>query len=375
MKLLFVIPEYGESIRGGIATFYNHLIPGLRRAGCTVEVCLANEQGLSTDLRQQSNVRITSIDPALVEEARARLAQFAAFPELQRVLARSFAAFRRCKNGDYDVVETTDWGLLYVPWVTVESAIPVVVQLHGSNGQVAYYDPREGRELSGLTTRLLEAALLGRADELQACSPANACDWFRLLGKDVHHIWPGWENSNLSSERCTPEVDASGRGIVVARIQKWKGPETLCQAIALLGDKAPQILWVGRDTASPRSVSAYLKRTFPSVWEKTILPIGEMSFESTAHLQATAKFAVVPSRWDTFSLSAVEAMWAKKVVICSEGAGASSLIRHGENGFRFRPETNLTNSPGYSLKWTRWYQSCAFISASKLTIRSSPNWI
>ena len=56
----------------------------------------------------------------------------------------------------YDAVEVVDWGLLFVPWVT-EAAVPAVVQLHGSTGQIDFRDPSPGAALQGHVTRLLEA--------------------------------------------------------------------------------------------------------------------------------------------------------------------------------------------------------------------------
>jgi hypothetical protein len=76
MKLLFVLPEYGTSLRGGIATFYNHLLPGLAQAGCTIDVCLATQDHVPADLTNQSFVRVFCPDPALVAEAGAGLTQF-----------------------------------------------------------------------------------------------------------------------------------------------------------------------------------------------------------------------------------------------------------------------------------------------------------
>jgi glycosyltransferase involved in cell wall biosynthesis len=129
-----------------------------------------------------------------------------------------------------------------------------------------------------------------------------------------------------------------GKGIVVGRLQNWKGPEVLCQAAELLGAKAPKIIWVGRDTPfrlRQRWMSTHLKESYGNVWEKIVLPAGEKSRLITGSMQAAAKFVVVPSTWDTFNLAAVEAMSASKIVICSDGAGVSRLIRHGENGFKF----------------------------------------
>ncbi len=55
----------------------------------------------------------------------------------------------------------------------------------------------------------------------------------------------------------------------------------------------------------------------------------QQPFEQTARLQAQAAFMVVPSLWDTFNFTCVEAMWSGRPVICSRGAGASELIEDG----------------------------------------------
>ena len=53
---------------------------------------------------------------------------------------------------------------------------------------------------------------------------------------------------------------------------------------------------------------------------------------------AQADFVCVPSLWDVFNLSAVEAMESGKVVLCSRQAGAEMLIEDGVNGFLFEPD-------------------------------------
>lgn len=339
MKLLFVLPEYGTEARGGIATFYNHFLPGLAQAGCAIDVCLPRSDEVPDDLKKQSDVRVFCPTPKLVVDTEARLTQFSAVPDLRRDLARSFAAFRACNGGaGYDAVQTTDWMSLYVPWLVNDVAPPVTVQLHGSSGQVDFYDPYLGHGLNGLITRLLETALLGRADDLQGHGPGNAADWSRLLKRDVCHIWPSFYREDRGNVTPAGDLDAENKGIVVGRIQNWKGPETVCRAIQLVGTRAPAILWVGKDSAARRyqgSLSAFLARAYPTVWGEAILPIGEQPRDVVAGLQSAAKFVLVPSGWDNFNFGVAEAMSAGKVVICSDGAGASGLIRHGESGFRF----------------------------------------
>jgi glycosyltransferase involved in cell wall biosynthesis len=335
MKLLFVVPDYGPSDRGGIGTYYRNLFPALLRTGCKIDVCIVWGGEAKPD---QIGVNNFFVDRALVKREAERLAHLAATPILQHILARNFAAWETCNRGSgYDVVEVADWNMMYAPWLAASNGPKVVVQLHGSSGQIDFYDAYERNELAGLTNRLLDTALFGRADELQAYSPKNAEFWSNLLNRPVHHIWPAW-GKNSDVNKISPPRQSDRYGIVAGRIQSWKGPDVLCKAAALLGPSAPEIRWVGKDFPYRRfgqSFSAYLKKTYPTVWGKSIKPIGELSPEGTAALQAAARFAVVPSIWDTFNLTTIEAMGIGKVVICSDGAGAAALIDHGVNGFRF----------------------------------------
>lgn len=339
MKLLFVLPEYGPDVQGGIATYYRHTIAGLLRAGCSVDVCVPTRDGSTGVTREQSGLRTIHAGPMDHGRAAARFSHLAAVPEVRSSLAAAFGAWEACNRGrDYDLVEVTDWALLFAPWLLAEGGPPIVVQLHGSSGQVNYHDPLDGYELSGTMTRLAESALLARADELQSGGRDNAAEWSRLLNRPTSHMWPAWSPESDPAGAAPANLGAEAFGLVVGRIQKWKGPEVLCQAVRRLEGRAPKLIWVGRDhpfRQLSQSMSAYLKNEYPDVWGKTIDAVGEMSRQATAATQAAASFVVVPSTWDVFNYTAAEAMWAGKVVICSEGAGAVHLIEHGKNGFRF----------------------------------------
>jgi glycosyltransferase involved in cell wall biosynthesis len=342
MKLLFVLPEYGPSALGGIATFYNNLLPALVRLGHTVDVVIASPFTQAKELGAQHGIAVRQVDQASGRRAQDHWSPLLPLPHLRSSLGYASAAWELASGGDgYDLVETTDYGMLFVPWVGRSKGPPVVVQLHGSNGQVDYHDPIEGQELSGLVCRLYESALLGRADGLQTYGRPNAMEWSALLGRSVEHIWPAWQPP--TPESGLPDLPPAAKngpyGVVVGRIQCWKGVEVLCEAVSRLPADSPPILWVGdpKPYRRPdRLYSDYLAETFPEVWGSRVIPVGSQSRAVTARLQAEAQFVVVPSTWDVFNLAAVEAMAVAKPVICSDGAGAADLIRHGENGFRFR---------------------------------------
>jgi len=232
---------------------------------------------------------------------------------------------------EYDLVEVADWGLSFVPWVA-EAHVPVVVQLHGSTGQIDYRDPSPSKMLQGHVTRLIESEVMRAADGLHTHSSINVAEWEGVTGRSVTYLAPP-----LPQNPFEPRP-RSERGLVVGRIQQWKGPTVLCDALQAMGSDAPEVDWVGRDTVfgeSSSSMDTYLRNTYPDVWGSTVTTVGQVPPTRVAELQAEAGFVVVPSLWDVFNLTAVEAMQKAAVVVCSTGAGAADLIEEGENGFTF----------------------------------------
>jgi glycosyltransferase involved in cell wall biosynthesis len=338
MKLLFVVPEFGPDVTGGIATYYRHLLPELARRGHTVHVVLVNANAARPP-ETAPGMTVTRVEAKDVAAESRQLDALAAVPDLQRRLARAWAAWRVARAGEgFDVVEATDYGTLFAPWLAQPSRPAVQVQLHGSNGQLLTHDPIAGEELHASVTRLLEASLLGRAEELQSYGVANTREWAGLLGREVVHLWPAWRSAGDTESAALPE---GVEGLVVGRVQSWKGPETLCEAVRRLGAAAPTIAWVGGDTPfrhSDQWTGQHLAKLYPDVWGRKVLPLGRRTPREAAALQQAARFVIVPSTWDVFNLSAVEGMGRGKVVICSDGAGAADLIRDGESGFRFPAE-------------------------------------
>ena len=333
MRFLFVLPEYPPAHGGGIVTFYEALLPELVRQGHAVDVLVGSAFTMGEAPYERDGVHVSFLEPERFHRYVARFGPYEALPELRRHLAAAWAMHEQADGGaGYDAVEVVDWGLLFVPWV-VESRVPVVVQLHGSTGQIDYRDPSPGAALQGHVTRLLEAEILRAADALHTHSRANQAEWEAVTDRPVRYLAPPL--AGVAPAETAPRTE---RGLVVGRIQKWKGPTVLCEALRLLGDRAPSLDWVGRDTAfgeSSASMDAHLRATYPEVWGTTVTPVGQVPPARVAAMQAEAGVVVVPSLWDVYNLTAVEAMRSGAVVVCSEGAGASDLVDDGVNGFSF----------------------------------------
>jgi glycosyltransferase involved in cell wall biosynthesis len=336
MRVLLLTPEYDDA-GGGIMTYYRTLAPELCAAGVELRVVEGSAVHAAKDrsVRSRDGVHVETLERARLDRWHDRFPGFAAAPGLRRHLAAAWAVWEQAGYGEgYDLIEACDWGLLFVP-PAVQATHPLVVQCHGSVGQIAVHDPIAGEETQGLLVRLIERAALALAGAVQTCSLANAAFWRAETGRDVAMIRPAAPIVARQSLEDGPSLC----GVVVGRVQRWKGPEILCAALQRLGNRAPQVDWVGRDTpwgARESSTASHLAGAFPSVWGRKIRHRLPEVPPEIARRQATALFNLVPSTWDVFNFTAVEAMASGRPTIVSTGAGASELIEDQANGYLFQ---------------------------------------
>jgi glycosyltransferase involved in cell wall biosynthesis len=334
VKILFVIPEYPPDFGGGIVTYYRHLIPALRETGCDITVLKGSAFVHGNESYEHDGVRVSLLETARYFKWRDHFNHFAMFPELRCHLAASFALHEQAGAGEgFDAVEVTDWGMLFLPWV-IAAKTRVLVQLHGSVGQISCHEPVTGREAEAALSMLLEQSGLREGNtHCSTYSQNNALWWEKSLKRAVFYVPPPLPVQAVNGRSVTGDT-----WLTVGRIQHWKGPQVACAAWTILGQAAPQLEWVGRDTIhglTGETTSAWLQTHFSQIWGRRIAPVGQMSPDDVKNRMRAAKALLVPSTWDVFNLGAVEAMALGTVVVASTGAGAVDLIEHGVNGFTF----------------------------------------
>jgi len=381
MKLLFILPEYSREPVGGIRSFYCELLPALVRAGCEVKVLLARREFVGRDgFTDEAGVQVEYVRADLLgkHDRAYQESQFAGHWLMGQFVPVANAAFEQARAGEgFDLVEVTDWPLLFLPWVGQRKPkVPFTISLHSSAGQMMEYEGKGGKTLDAALVRMCETLGFGAAPSVHANSNLNARYWEKITNRKVEVLLPviagsgeqggesGGERRSVSggqgkeertqrsevrgqgsegralaatrdSSRATPRL----RGAVFARLQNWKGCEILAEA--LVGCPEIEMHWYGADVvdaASWCSWSESLAKKFPATFGKNFFYHGVVEPSCVPALMAEADFVCVPSLWDVFNLSAVEAMAAGKVVLCSRQAGVEMLIEDGTNGFLFDPQ-------------------------------------
>lgn len=338
MKILYVLPEYLPQTGGGIITYYAALLPSLVEAGHEVRVLYGSSvvSDPGGGVSRVGGIETEILDSNLVSKYLPLFSRYQIAPKLQRSLAAAWAMWEQAqKYPAPDIVETTDWGLLFVPWI-LRNGPPIVTTLHGSIGQIAHHDPLDGEQLADALIQLIEVLGLSSIEGVQSYSTNNVRFWEQKLGRKVGFVRPVWRALDVPGAGA----ERTERGLVVGRVQHWKGPQVLCEALRLLGNKAPDVDWIGRDVPIHHqggSTARHLSQSWPDVWGPKIRHLPGESPAQIHGRQRTAGFVVVPSVWDVFNFTCIEAMAAGAPVVCSSGVGASDLIENGVTGYISSP--------------------------------------
>lgn len=335
MKLALIIPEWGE-VAGGLATYYRHLVPHLRNQGHEVHVFFGGSSVMDHSADNgQADDWVHCLQSAHYQQYLPQFEHLRALAGLDGHLAAAWGLWSQAQafagGKPWDLVECCDWGLGFMPWLADDT--PLVVRLHASLGQIARTEKLPGQAAFQSVCSVVEQLGLYWADALVTYSNANAASWERRLGQPVSVVRPAYPVEPVS--RC---LDA--KGLVSGKIQSWKGVEVLCQAL----ERCPEVAidWYGRDMPThhqgrTRSMSQLMQQRYPNVWRTQLSAKGMVTPTELKTKRQGAAFVVVPSSWDVFNFTVVEAMAGAIPTVCSRGAGAGELISHGDNGLVFEP--------------------------------------
>ncbi len=323
-----IIPEWGE-VAGGIATYYRQLVPELINLGHDVQVFFGSASVMDQEPPEPFAHSLRS------QNYRDHLERFAHLKPLAGLDGHLAAAWALKQQVDeaarvqpFDIIECCDWGLGFMPWL--ETAEPLVVRLHASLSQIARAEQLPGERAFQTLTALIEQLGFAWADGLVTYAEANAEQWSALLGRSVSVIRPAYALAEVGS--------GTGRALVSGKIQRWKGVEVLLQAMERVPEA--QLDWYGRDMPTRLegkavSMSELMGQRYPGCWGSRLRPCGMVPPSELAERRRQAAFVVVPSSWDVFNFTVVEAMASGIPTVVSSGAGAAELLEHGTNGFRF----------------------------------------
>ncbi|GAC1336992.1 MAG: D-inositol-3-phosphate glycosyltransferase [Candidatus Dormibacteria bacterium] len=197
-----------------------------------------------------------------------------------------------------------------------------------------------------------EAILVRRADRLLASSLAERQDLIRLygaaadrvcvvpLGVDPHAV----DDTTVAALRARPEAAGRRTILYAGRLERLKGLDLLVDALAVLAADGRHddvvVLVAGADSGDGASQSGHpggetgrlLARARSLGVADHLHFLGPVAHAELAAHFAAADVVAVPSRTETFGLTALEALATGTPVVATAAGGLSELIDHRVDG-------------------------------------------
>jgi glycogen(starch) synthase len=325
MRILFVCGEY-TIVGGGFGSYVRSLAPALADRGHDVHVlsCLGGQR--RRDYRD-GPVWVHERGKALLRLGVRRL--LGGQETWERLVAAISCWRERARLGvRFDVVEVADYGAEGL-LLGLGRRSTVVVQLHGPLRLTHRY----GGVQHGRDSRLadwLERTTVARADLVTSSSD--------LVSRELRDA--GWLRADparvvrnpidLEQWAQAPPV-GDGRPLVLAvgRVERLKGQDVLVRAAAALAKEVPGVEVVlvgrsggGRDGLPYRDWVARLAADLGAPCRF----VEQVPRRELRDWYAAARVVAVPSRYDTFSMVAMEAMASGRPVVCSSSTGVAELV-------------------------------------------------
>lgn len=310
MKVLHV----AETIKGGIATYLNDLVP-LQQADDTMQVRLL------VPLEQRDEV--PAIPASSVGYFRRR-SRSLGLPALTAALRREVSRDRP----DIIHAHSTFAGLITrLLSLTSSSFPPIVYCPHG------WAFDRWGSWTSEYVIRAAEVALSSRSAKIVAISwhEYEQAVQIGIAPERLKIVASGLAAADRQAEIAPPTSDGQDRRrkvLFVGRLDRQKGADLLLDAVECLQD-AVVLSLIGANVVDRRDKAVARPEH-----------IRELGWKSPGEIDGYIKdcdVVVVPSRWEGFGLVALEAMRMGKPVIASSVGGLKEVVVNGSTGILVPP--------------------------------------
>jgi glycosyltransferase involved in cell wall biosynthesis len=344
LRPAFLSPSWpAGNAANGIVSYVDRMIPSLRRLRhepCVLAAC-QSRGAVWPDvyfLRDQERTPLArAIDPIAFRLSSEHALRRRFAENIVRAVMRA-----RAERG-IDLLEMEEtFGLAQL--IKPRLAIPIVLRLHGPAFAMASWS--SGSPASFSNRIRWEGAGIAKADAISAVSREILERTRVLYGLPLHNaiVIPNPAPIVPSQQRWRLADCDLSRILFVGRFDRLKGGDAVIDCMRILIRTFPEIrLWFagpdnGFTDAAGKSwrFREYLARHAPEA-TACVDWIGTQTLESLGDLRRRAMVTVVASRYETFCLTALEAMAYGCPLVATRAGGIADMVADSVNGFLCPP--------------------------------------
>jgi glycogen(starch) synthase len=359
MKHLIICREYPPGPGGGIGTYAFHISRLLAESGETVHVIGRLWEGAEREVEEQYGGRLiihriplddwtsppgSKPSPAIKSKEVRGLFESGFYPQCFSWQA-SLLAESLVEQEGIDLIEAQEFEApLY--YFQLRRALgwgpkrhpPCTIHLHSPMEFIARHSEYDMGDPYFLTAKRLEDYSIAAADALLCPSQylaRQAEGHYGLAAGSIRVIpLPIGDNPLLERDEDTWE---HGTICYVGRLERRKGVlEWIDAAVAVAHEyPAARFEFIGANTLDTDRMSGEecVQRRIPEGLKKRFLFRGQQKRSALPQFLARARIAVVPSRWENFPNTCIEAMCSGLPVIASPAGGMAEMVKDGQSGW------------------------------------------
>jgi glycosyltransferase involved in cell wall biosynthesis len=325
LKICFVNPEIDGLNKSGITTYVDNMAYALADQGNQVEV---------VQLSSNSSMEYFDGDVHVV-----RL-KFKDAKILGKFLAEEAALTRKLWYNNFDIIEAAEFGAGAFFSIYLQNT-PIVTRLHTP----LYLTNKLADRETGFKTSIINfmeknqtVHSSGITSPTVALKQEIACHW--KIDTSRITVIPNSIRLDKINPPNNTEVAVNGDYLVfVGRLEERKGVLILAKALPGVFEKYPKlkVVFVGKDMPYQQTT---LKQTILNLNQKyvdNLIFTGFVSEETKMSLVKNATLVVLPSLWENFPYTCLEAMALGKAIVASGKSGFEEIIEDNYSGFLVEP--------------------------------------
>lgn len=360
MKHLILCPEYPPAPipPGGIGTYVVHMAQLLAECGETVHVIAQLWSGASQPIEEKCQGRLVihrvplgDWETALLNPTLDRPSKLAKALSQSRFPSQCFSwqacllAEKLVEEEGIDLIEAQDYDApLY--YFQLRRALglgpkrkpPCFVHLHSPTEFIVQHNSWDLSLPNFLAAKRLEDFSIAAADALLCPS-----QYLARQAETHYGLTPGSIQVIPLPIGDTPKLERdaetwrNGAICYVGRLERRKGILEWIDAAVKVAEKYPaaQFEFIGENCLGTHRISGsdIIERRIPESLKGQFHFRGKQNRADLPQFLQRCRIAVVPSRWENFPNTCVEAMCSGLPVIASPEGGMVEMLRHGETGW------------------------------------------
>jgi glycosyltransferase involved in cell wall biosynthesis len=330
MNICFVSMEYPpETGWGGIGTYTYNTAHAIANLGHEVHV-VAQAIGTPSDY-MDGKVHVHRIKPKSVPS-----------PFLGGAvhrLAYSFQVYRKIKSIDceFDIVEAPEWcaeGFIQ----SFSNSLPLITRLHTPLFLIKHL-LNEKFDASAKAIDFLEKTQTKNSHGITSPSAAlvrKVSEYWDIDSSRIKVIPNGIDIEKIKSIKVKPLAVDFDYLLYIGKLEPRKGVHILARALPKVFEQYPNLkmVFVGSDGSG--TMKDFILNVNRDYRKNLIFP-GFVSDEEKYSWIKFCKLVILPSLWENFPYTCLEAMALGKAVIATKGSGYDEIIEDGISGVLVEP--------------------------------------